>query len=172
MQAGQDTIAALGLTDIELLHLDILGMDERFGTFDYVIVHGVYSWVPREVQDRILQICSHCLSEHGVAYVSYNTNPGWRMRGLLRDMMLYHSRKFDDSKIRVDQARALVEWLAQTVESENNPYGMLLKCELENPSAACWAPHCWPAIRKGCVNCTRMPRCSLPYLATAPVPAR
>jgi methyltransferase-like protein/predicted nicotinamide N-methyase len=131
VQAGEETIAALGLANMELLHLDILGVDERFGKFDYVIVHGVYSWVPREVQERILEICSALLSENGVAYVSYNTNPGWRMRGQLRDMMLYHTRRFDDPKQRVDQARTLVEWLAETVEAENNPYGMLLKRELD-----------------------------------------
>jgi methyltransferase-like protein len=131
VEAGQETIAALGLTNVKLLHLDILDVDGSFGTFDYVVAHGVYSWVPPEVQERILDICSQCLSDNGVAYVSYNTNPGWRMRGLLRDMMLYHTRELEDPMQRVGQARALVEWLAETVESEDSPYGMLLKRELD-----------------------------------------
>lgn len=131
VHSGQETIAALSLGNLELLHLDVLDIDARFGTFDYVIVHGVYSWVPAHVQEHILEICSANLAPNGVAYVSYNTNPGWRMRGLLRDMMLYHARKFDDVQMRVDQARALVQWLAATVDPEGNPYGMLLKRELD-----------------------------------------
>lgn len=131
VESGLETIDRLGLSNIELRHLDILSVDEDFGPFDYVIVHGVYSWVPPPVQTKILNICSERLTEQGVAYVSYNANPGWRMRGLLRDMMLYHTRKFDDPRLRVEQARALVAWLAETVDSEGDPYGMLLKRELE-----------------------------------------
>jgi methyltransferase-like protein/2-polyprenyl-3-methyl-5-hydroxy-6-metoxy-1,4-benzoquinol methylase len=131
VKAGQETIAALGLANIELRHLDIGAVDESFGSFDYVIAHGVYSWVPREVQEKILRICSERLSAQGVAYVSYNTHPGWRMRGLLRDMMLYHSRKFADPQQQIDQARALIQWLAETLASESTPYGLLLKRELE-----------------------------------------
>jgi tRNA1(Val) A37 N6-methylase TrmN6 len=129
--AGQEVVAALGLANIELRHLDIRDVDESFGTFDYVIVHGIYSWVPKEVQEQILSICSERLSENGVAYMSYNTNPGWRMRGLLRDMMLYHSRKFDDPRQQVEQARALIQWLGGAVRAEGSPYGLLLRSELE-----------------------------------------
>src|SRR5262245_35161847 len=131
VRAGQETIAALELTNIELRHLDIRDVDESLGHFDYVIAHGVYSWVPAAVQERILNICQRLLTERGVAYISYNTYPGWRMRGMLRDMMLYHSQKFDQPQTQIDQARALITWLGQAVESEKNPYGMLLRSELE-----------------------------------------
>ena len=50
---------------------------------------------------------------------------------MLRDMMLYHARKFDDAKERIAQARALIQWLGDFVRTEDNPYGMLLKSELE-----------------------------------------
>ena len=132
IRAGQEMIAALELTNIELRHLDIKDVDESLGQFDYVIAHGLYSWVPAALQEKILNICRRLLTERGVAYISYNTYPGWRMRGMLRDMMLYHSQKFDDSQMQIDQARALITWLGQTVESEKNPYGMLLKRELEH----------------------------------------
>ena len=132
INAGQEIISTLGLSNIELRHHDIRSVDESFGSFDYVIAHGVYSWVPAEVQEKILTICRDRLKESGVAYVSYNTYPGWRMRGMLRDMMLYHSRKFDDPKMQIDQARALIQWLGESVRSEDNPYGVLLRTELEN----------------------------------------
>jgi methyltransferase-like protein/protein-L-isoaspartate O-methyltransferase len=131
IQPGRKAIAALGLGNIELRHGDLQSVDASFGTFDYVIAHGIFSWVSKEVQDRLLAICRERLAENGVAYVSYNTHPGWRMRGMLRDMMLYHSRKFDEPQKQIEQARALINWLGETVNSEGSPYGMLLKSELE-----------------------------------------
>ncbi|MDX9787849.1 MAG: class I SAM-dependent methyltransferase [Desulfobacterales bacterium] len=131
VSAGRKAIAALSLENIDLRHSDIRDIDQRFGTFDYIICHGVYSWVPAAVQQKILSICRERLHENGVAYISYNTYPGWRMRGMLRDMMLYHSRKFDDPLKQIEQARALIQWLSESVRGQNNPYGMLLRIELE-----------------------------------------
>src|SRR5262245_46505716 len=45
-EAGQRVIEALGLKNVELRHLSILDVDDDFGRFDYVVCHGVYSWVP------------------------------------------------------------------------------------------------------------------------------
>jgi len=131
LKAGHETIAALGLTNTELRHCDIRNVDATFGSFDYIIAHGVYSWVPTEVQEHIFRICKERLNENGVAYISYNTYPGWRMRGMLRDMMLYHSRKFSDPQTQIEQARALVNWLSECINAESSPYGMLLRRELE-----------------------------------------
>ena len=50
--------------------------------FDYIICHDVYSWVPDAVQQKILAICSRNRVPNGVADVSYNTYPGWRMRDI------------------------------------------------------------------------------------------
>src|SRR5438067_313897 len=87
---GQNVVAALGLTNIDLQPLSILDVDEKLGVFDYVICHGVYSWVPAEVQRKILDICARQLSPDGVALVSYNTYPGWFVRQMVRELMLYH----------------------------------------------------------------------------------
>jgi len=81
-----------------LRHASILDVDESWGQFDYVICHGVYSWVPEAVQDKILTICKANLTPNGVAYVSYNTLPGWHMRGMIRDMMRYHSNRFAEAE--------------------------------------------------------------------------
>jgi len=127
---GLATVQALGLENIELRQLSIADIDPEFGQFDYIICHGVYSLVPDALQDKILQICARNLAADGVAYISYNTYPGWRMRGTIRDMMQYHAQMFETS-LQVPQARALLDFLAQSVPTENNPYGILLKQELE-----------------------------------------
>jgi cyclopropane fatty-acyl-phospholipid synthase-like methyltransferase len=126
IKPGQEVVAALGLTNIELRHSDIRDVDQSFGVFDYVIAHGIYSWVPTEVQEKIFRICREQLRASGVAYLSYNTYPGWRMRGMLRDMMVYHGRKFDDLKKQIENAAHSFSGLASR-QIENNPYGMLLE---------------------------------------------
>ena len=81
---GTDVIEKVGLENIRLDHGSILNVDAKHGEFDYIICHGVYSWVPRDVQDHILKVCGENLSPNGVAYVSYNTYPGWHMRQMVR----------------------------------------------------------------------------------------
>src|SRR5207253_2116778 len=53
---GCEAIQALGLHNLDLRTLSILDIDDHFGAFDYIICHGVYSWVPPAVQEKILQI--------------------------------------------------------------------------------------------------------------------
>src|SRR5262249_21258700 len=90
IESGRRQAEALGLKNVELLNRNLREVGPDLGQFDYVICHGVYSWVPPEIRDKILAICSQNLAPDGVAYVSYNTYPGWHMRGMIRDMMSYH----------------------------------------------------------------------------------
>ena len=129
--SGHKSIQDLELQNISLRHASILKVEKAWGAFDYIICHGVYSWVTREVQEKILDICSSNLAPQGIAYVSYNTYPGWHMREMIRRMMLYHANQFDETKERIEQARALMDFLARSVPTENNHYGMLLKNELK-----------------------------------------
>lgn len=129
---GLELIRQLGLKNITLKAASILDVDESYGMFDYIICHGVFSWVPTEVQEKIFEICATRMNPNGIAYISYNTYPGWHMRGMIRDMMRYHSSRFNTPKLRTQQARALLDFLAQSVKGDNqNAYATLLKQELE-----------------------------------------
>lgn len=128
---GQEVIEGLGLTNIELKRMNILDVDRDLGEFDYLIAHGVYSWVPAEVQDKILDICGQQLAPNGIAYISYNTYPGWHMRAMIRNMMYYHGQQFTDPKMKLKQGRNLLSFMAKSAERENTPYSMLLQSELE-----------------------------------------
>lgn len=127
---GERVVRKLGLTNVSLRHADITDVDDTYGRFDYVICHGVFSWVPTAVRAKILDVCAANLTPNGVAYISYNTFPGWHMRGMIRDMMQYHAARFETPKLRINQARALLDFLAQSVRQEG-PYSALLKTELE-----------------------------------------
>jgi methyltransferase-like protein/2-polyprenyl-3-methyl-5-hydroxy-6-metoxy-1,4-benzoquinol methylase len=128
---GRVSIQQVSLQNIELRHQSIGDFTRGEGEFDYIICHGVYSWVPPDIQDAILRICSENLSANGVAYVSYNTYPGWFMRGMVRQMMCFHARQFDDPTTQVEQARALLDFLIEAGPGNDPTYHQLLKRELE-----------------------------------------
>jgi len=129
---GAADVAALGLANVRLLQMDLRDFGEVFGSFDYIVAHGVYSWVPNDVQEKMLDICARQLSPSGVAYISYNTLPGWRLRGAVRDVMCYHARQFTDPKTRVQQARAMLNFLAESQQGNTSAYGAMLREEAQN----------------------------------------
>lgn len=109
---GCADVAALDLTNITLRAMSITDIADDLGVFDYIICHGVYSWVPSDVQAAILRVASRNLSPNGVAYISYNTLPGWHVRGMVREMVMYHDDPSLAAHVRVARANALVEMLA------------------------------------------------------------
>jgi methyltransferase-like protein/2-polyprenyl-3-methyl-5-hydroxy-6-metoxy-1,4-benzoquinol methylase len=123
---GQDFVAKLGLRNIELRTLDIMAIDDRFGTFDYIAAHGVYSWVPSAVRARMLEIFGKHLAPHGIAFVSYNCYPGCFMRDIARTIMRYHVRNIIDPAERIRQSRGLMNFLAEAGD-EQSIYGFQLR---------------------------------------------
>jgi len=113
---GRRAVDALGLANVELTEASILDLEpEPAGgeaEYDYVIAHGVYSWVAEPVRERILDLARGRLRPHGVAYVSYNTFPGWHLKGALREMMQHHVHGVADPAEKVGQALDLLDLLA------------------------------------------------------------
>ncbi len=111
--------AELGLTNLVFEQRDILAVGEEIGAFDYIIVHGVYSWVPDVVRERIIALFGALLAPQGVAYVSYNALPGCRLRDLARDVMLFAVRDIDDPRERVRVARAALKEIAEASDPDS-----------------------------------------------------
>jgi len=132
---GQLAAKTLGLENLELRHADMMEIDASWGRFDYILCHGVYSWVAPAVQEKILAICKENLASRGVAMVSYNVLPGWHFRGMIRDLMLYHTAQFDQPGEKVSQARAIVKFMAENCVEET-PYGQMFRGELESLCSA------------------------------------
>ncbi|MBK7397873.1 MAG: class I SAM-dependent methyltransferase [Myxococcales bacterium] len=61
------------------------------GRFDYVIAHGVWSWIPEDDRRALLAAIRRVLTPTGVAFVSYNVLPGWHLRGAFRAMLRAHT---------------------------------------------------------------------------------
>ena len=119
-----------GIDNVRLEQADILEVDETWGQFDYIICHGIYSWVAEPVREKILDICRNNLAADGIALISYNVYPGWQFRGMVRDMMLYHASPEAEPRAQVKQARSILDFLAQNC-APGNTYGEMLKREVE-----------------------------------------
>ncbi len=129
VEEGRAFIAQAGLVNIRLLHGDIAALPRPgtlpqagewaveslrdvhvndMGEFDFIIAHGVYSWVPDAVRTALLAACRELLRPQGIAYVSFNVAAGWRTYGRLRELLLQH----DDSRLgplrRVERARSVL----------------------------------------------------------------
>ena len=120
----------LGLSNVAFRQEDILALTADLGRFDYVIVHGVYSWVPDPVRQRIIALFGDVLAPQGVAYVSYNALPGCRLRDLARDVMLYAVRDIDEPRERVRVARAALRDVAEASDPDSY-YGAALRQRLK-----------------------------------------
>jgi SAM-dependent methyltransferase len=102
---------ALRLTNVELHRADLTALPE-LGTFDYVVAHGVYSWIAPEARDALLAACRAQLAPDGVAYVSYDVMPGGHVREITRQILRWHLRDIDDPGERITAARSLLQALA------------------------------------------------------------
>jgi len=111
VEAGNRAIQAMGLDNIELRHASITELDEDLGEFDYIICHGVYSWVPEDVREAILRISRRHLAANGVAYISYNTYPGWKAKEVVRDAMLLRGGPRETPQEKLSYARGMINFL-------------------------------------------------------------
>lgn len=92
VEKGNEVIANAGLTNVSLIQSDIASIGSEIGTFDYIIAHGVYSWVDDGVKEALLRLINEHLAEDGIAYVSYNTYPGWHTMEEVRQLMMFSNR--------------------------------------------------------------------------------
>lgn len=130
VENGRRQIAELGLTNIRIEQMDLMDMGPEFGTFDYVIAHGFYSWVPEPVRDKLMATVKQSLAPQGVAYISFNALPGCRIREMFREMLLFHLRNTTDPEERIQQAREFLGCFVQSQEPSVE-MGNLLKMEAE-----------------------------------------
>lgn len=128
---GVRSVNDIGLQNLTLRAGDILDRSIITGHFDYIIAHGLFSWVPENVQKRILEIMGEHLTEHGVAFISYNTLPGWRIRGLARDAGYIVAQSCTSPQEAATKAKEWYSILAQSIRSEDGDNTLLISQELE-----------------------------------------
>jgi SAM-dependent methyltransferase len=122
IEEGRRTIAALGLANITLVEEDLAALAPAHGEFDFIVAHGVYSWVPAPERDALFALAAERLAPDGVMYVSFNVLPGCRVRQAAWDVLHHHVDRIDDARARLDAARQLARLIADagtaTLESD------------------------------------------------------
>lgn len=116
---GQRLVEQAQLKNISLQTMCMSELPDELAPFDYVIAHGVLSWIPKASQLQIFKAIAKSLHSGAGAYLSFNTYPGWRARETLRDLMLWHSRDVEEIQDKVDRAREVIPFLEEGVSSHN-----------------------------------------------------
>lgn len=127
IKIGLKAIDSLRLENIELSTRSIMDVNDTDGRFDYIIVHGVYSWVSSEVREKILEICRYHLSNQGIAYISYNVLPGWRFNQTMRDLFLYRTRHIKDPGRKAQAAIDLCNTMLRETADGNAVHDVQLR---------------------------------------------
>lgn len=130
--AGLEARDRLGVENLELRHARIEDLDpDQLGEFDYIIAHGVLSWVPPAVRDSLMAIAGRCLAPNGVAFVSFNCAPGWSIRNEMRRALIANAEGDDEPARRI---RELLSLFATSPVREM-PYSAILADEAQRALA-------------------------------------
>jgi SAM-dependent methyltransferase len=131
IEEGRAAVAEIGLRNLELRRGDVRELTEAaLGKFDYIVAHGVYGWIPPDARDALLAAIAASLAPAGVAYVSYNAQPGGYFRRMLRDVGLWHARYAGDELARAEKAQELFKFLKEHRVTSADAYGSLLEREV------------------------------------------
>ena len=86
-----------GLTNVKFFEEDFLELanhpPDRWPPFDYILLHGVYTWVSRDVQKALMKFIASRLKPEGIVYISYNALPGWAAAGPTQKMLYEFAKR-------------------------------------------------------------------------------
>ena len=141
IERGTELAEAAGLGNVELrcATFEQLGdgpgteRDEPLGKgrgeFDYIVAHGVYSWVPPQARGALLDCVKRCLAPEGIAFVSYNAYPGSYLRDMARDMLRYHVQGVSNPADRLSRAQELMRTIVEI--EQPSPFARVLREQME-----------------------------------------
>ena len=115
----------LALSNVELDAVDLRDLPPGLGTFDYIIAHGFYSWVPADVREVLLGTLRRCLSPDGIAFVSHNTMPGCALRGIAWSLLRPHVAGIGDPARRGAEARSMASLVSEAMADQPGLAAML-----------------------------------------------
>ncbi len=107
-----------GLGNVRLVEAGFERCELDGGPFDYVVAHGVCSWVSPPSRRALLDTVARALTPGGVAYVSFNTLPGWYERLAARDWLRFAA----SSGSAAAKPHDTVQWLRDQASPELASY--------------------------------------------------
>lgn len=121
LAAARQFSTDLGLSNIEFQQGDLTTWSAPGCEFDYIVAHGIYSWVPAAAREGILRICRQHLAPQGVAFISYNALPGCYFRKFIWDMLGFHTRGIEEPGQKVAAARVFAEKAISSLMETGHP---------------------------------------------------
>jgi SAM-dependent methyltransferase len=119
--------SSLGLTNVIFVATDLESASNTLsGQFDFIVGHGVFSWISQDARDALLALCAERLRPSGLLYLNYNTSPGWNVRGLIRAFLLSQTAKTAGLQARTERAREISATMAQELAGSEHPFSKLL----------------------------------------------
>jgi SAM-dependent methyltransferase/methyltransferase-like protein len=131
IDVGRRIVSEMALQNVELIAGSISDLDPALGEFDYIVCHGVFSWVPPDIQEAILAVCERHLSANGVALISYNTFPGWHRRLMVREMLMFHDDHSLPTNARIARGREFASFLAAADSDVGSLHAAMLRDEAQ-----------------------------------------
>jgi len=92
--------------NVKYLPIGVSDIDQLTGSFDYIIAHGLFSWISDAHREDTLKLCQELLSPQGIAYISYNTYPHWHFEQSIRSLLRWQHR-IRGQRFSADQSRDL-----------------------------------------------------------------
>jgi cyclopropane fatty-acyl-phospholipid synthase-like methyltransferase len=127
---ARGTAQRLGLDNVAFEVCDLRDLRAAsLGEFDYVIAHGVYTWVNQETRDALLSVCDEHLAPDGLAYISFNTHPGGHFRRALRELAIWYAGDTREATEIAERGRELFGTLSE-LRSDADAWGALVASEL------------------------------------------
>ena len=126
---GAAVIDELELTNVTLRVADVLALPDDLEPFDYVISHGVYSWIGPQPRDALVAACGRLLAHDGVAYISYNAYPGSYLRDMASDILSFHLQGVGAPAERLAGARDLMRLVVAA--NARTPFAGVLRQHFE-----------------------------------------
>ncbi|MGB6221648.1 methyltransferase domain-containing protein [Haloferula sp.] len=116
-----------GLKNLTLEHADLREWTAGDEKYDYIVAHGMLSWIPDPAKEALLTLVSNSLAPNGVACLSYNTLPGWSLRHEAAAMVKALPALAPDGDLD-----ALLEKLARTSSISPSPHARDLAAIFED----------------------------------------
>ncbi|MBL8630380.1 MAG: class I SAM-dependent methyltransferase [Rhodospirillaceae bacterium] len=164
---------AAGVTNLHLFQISFADLTAQdWPAFDLIAMHGVWTWVAANYRADILRLVDAKLKPGGLAYVSYNTLPGWAAMEPVRELLKAEYDRANGTlpervKTALMNVRAVEK--AQPIYFRANPtVSMRLEhMEKENPAYlaheylnAAWAPFYFEDVSR------EFESIGLPYVAS------
>lgn len=135
---GAAFAAAAGLSNCDVRTLDILDAHRHIapGSFDYIVTHGIYAWVPAPVRAAVMALIGHALSPNGVAFVSYNALPGGHIRQIMREMLIDALSDVAGENERIEAAQVFLRDYGEPRDGDEAPVVLMrlqAKAMLDRP---------------------------------------